>query len=486
MYPVTITGAGFRCRALRPSILHDVTAPMVMSKTCDFAQFALLTQTAAVFATYMLGFIGSHKMKVVLLGHGLGLAVSFLALFGNSMLLSSFFCAAVITILAIVYMEPMIEKLRIRVLIWVVQTILLGLGTLGTKFLVGKLLGVRDDAHIGDIFRSKFTNFRNFDTMLYTCAAEFSFMDKETMPKLLKTLLVPCTLVVIVVIIYKILKREYEEYKMESIKPETLDRNGDATLQTEQATDNVPIEHRSKPEAELVYHLFQLAAFTAMAVLIMRLKLFWTPHLCLFVSLLTSRQLFGWVGDRKKHYAIIAAIVATMSFQGAANLSHQRSIVGEFSNPPLEELVEWINVKLPPNAVFAGPMPTMATIKLCTGRPIVDHPHYEDAELRRRVKEVYTVYSRKPLEEVWQAMVNLHVNYVIVEMSWCNALSSRGCSMAEIWDIEDETNRGKEKTCTRLHQNPGRHFKRVFRNKIYDVLRVVPLEVLKKVVSPAA
>jgi len=41
---------------------------------------------------------------------------------------------------------------------------------------------------------------------------------------------------------------------------------------------------------QLVYHFFQLLAFTMMAVIIMRLKLFWTPHLCLVTSLLASRQ----------------------------------------------------------------------------------------------------------------------------------------------------------------------------------------------------
>ena len=50
---------------------------------------------------------------------------------------------------------------------------------------------------------------------------------------------------------------------------------------------------------------------------------------------------------------------------------------------------------------------------------------------------------------------------------------SPGCSMAEIWDIEDEENRGKSPTCQLLYKDPGPYFQRVFRNKVYDVLLVL-------------
>ena len=57
---------------------------------------------------------------------------------------------------------------------------------------------------------------------------------------------------------------------------------------------------------------------------------------------------------------------------------------GERTNCPsiFSPQVLWINESTNERAVFAGAMPTMAAVKLTTGRPIVNHPHYEDAGIR--------------------------------------------------------------------------------------------------------
>ena len=43
--------------------------------------------------------------------------------------------------------------------------------------------------------------------------------------------------------------------------------------------------------------------------------------------------------------------------------------------------------------------------------------------------------------------------------------------MAEIWDLEDDVNKDKMPTCARLYKNPEPYFKRMYRNKVYDVLK---------------
>jgi len=45
--------------------------------------------------------------------------------------------------------------------------------------------------------------------------------------------------------------------------------------------------------------------------------------------------------------------------------------------------------------------------------------------------------------------------------------------MAEIWDIEDSVNRGRQPVCERVAYQPEPYFHRVFRNHQYDVVEVV-------------
>lgn len=59
------------------------------------------------------------------------------------------------------------------------------------------------------------------------------------------------------------------------------------------------------------------------------------------------KQLFGWIGGKEKQYAVITVLLACMTVEGIQNIWHQWSIMGEYSNYPLEELVEWIKVQTP-------------------------------------------------------------------------------------------------------------------------------------------
>lgn len=60
----------------------------------------------------------------------------------------------------------------------------------------------------------------------------------------------------------------------------------------------------------------------------------------------------------------------------------------EFDDPDTVALMEWISSSTPKNAAFTGSMQLLAGVKLCTGRPLTNHPHFEDKELRERTKEV--------------------------------------------------------------------------------------------------
>ncbi|XP_069816454.1 protein C-mannosyl-transferase DPY19L1 [Dendropsophus ebraccatus] len=419
----------------------------------QFAQFVLLTQIASLYVIYVIGYIDSEKFLNILYSHMVSLGLCFILMFGNSMLLTSYYASSLIVICVIAKSRDFLKLEMKAILYWVLQGLIWILGTVALKALTSTILGVRDDAHIFNILKSKFTSYKDFDTLMYTCAPEFDFMENETPWRYLKTLLLPVVILVFLAICVSTLK--------DIITSSTQKNSGEQDNRGDRATSG-----------ELVYHALQLLAFAALAVLIMRLKLFLTPHMCVMASLLCSRQLFGWIFSRLNRPLFILIIVILMCIQGISNIQTQLNIKGEFSNIAQEELLEWIKFSTKPNAVFAGAMPTMASVKLSTGRPIVNHPHYEDAGLRARTKMVYSMYSRKPAKEVKKRLVDMGVQYFILEDAWCTRRTKTGCTMSEIWDIEDPSNVGKTPLCSILAKESLPHFFTVFENNVYKVLKV--------------
>lgn len=143
----------------------------------------------------------------------------------------------------------------------------------------------------------------------------------------------------------------------------------------------------------------------------------------------------------------------------------------------MEKMIEWINANTANDSIFAGTMPTMANLKLSTGRSIVVHPHYEHGKIRRRVKQVYSMYSRKPLRYIHSVLKEYQTDYFVYESHWCTITNRpRGCSFPEMYDLDEEDPRILKRTtlaCDTLESNPQPYFQKVFSQNNLHVYAVL-------------
>ncbi|KAG8229991.1 hypothetical protein J437_LFUL012267 [Ladona fulva] len=476
-----------------PSLKH-IAAILISSNLClitwQFAQFVLATQAVILFCLYLVGIVNHHSILVYTVGMAVGIQHSIALLCGNDLLASSFLVCLLAPILVFsviiersqAYLWPAKKPLpstsegtepttasslseekienskqtRIPFVWFVVRLVvclpLAFISAVSLKTKLAQLMGTEDDAHIFDLLRSKFTSFKSFHTLLYTCSPEFDFLGLETIEKICWTLLLPAALISLVAVAVRGLYLTFKE--------------GDSDVKRLKISDIW--------EPDIMYNIGQLCVFTAMAVLVMRLKLFFTPHLCVIASLLASRKYWSVIRNVEVHWALMAVLLSGMSAQGIKNIIEQRSIIGEYSNVPLEELIEWVRTETSPQASFAGPMPVMANLLLSTGRPVVNHPHYEDAGLRERTKKVYSIFSRKTIPVVYKTLLQMKVDYVVLEETWCYGARMKGCSMTDLWDVEDPDSKDRPAVCPLLFQNLNDPFpfRRVFINDKYVVLQI--------------
>lgn len=446
--------------------------------TWQFAQFSLGTQAAAFYFTYILGYIKRTKFIQLLIMHTISLLLCFILMFANRMLLASFFSSILLSLWILIAVEYFIKlKFKLNTILRILLQVstFLVLIIVVKKFLLPIICLIdNDDTHIWDILKSKLSiilsfngNYHTFDTRLYTCAKEFDFLEFETITKLTKTFLLPVVSASIVYCLYKLL--------IDFVKSSNTEEN-------EEMFDDAPV----------VYHLFQLAAFSLMAFLIMRLKLFWTPQLCI-VSTLIFHDKFSFLNVFTKRnsvffkdivrYSSFALILALMSMNGIENLKAQYRIIGEYNDYPMESLINWVNINTKIDDSFAGSMPSMANLKLSTNRAIMNHPHYENNDLRTRTRLLYTyLYGYKDVKLLHDLLKNRYkVKYLVVEQHYClsHPPNKPECAMsnvAHLNDDEKETRTHKQACYLIINDNDAntqKYFKRVFQFKYITVHMVL-------------
>ncbi len=239
----------------------------------------------------------------------LSLVLSAVLMFGNRMLLTSLFSITLFSFYFVCFMDicflyssSLFQSNRLIIIIR--RIIFFFISFILIKFFIINVLfsSPDDDAHIWDILKSKLSpTFQTFDTQLYTCAKEFDFIDMETIIKLCRTGLIPLSFIIICRLIYDFI---YDIF----------------------GKDN-----NEKKQIWNYYHLIQTGAYILMGLLIMRLKLFSVPQLCLLISLFMNEQLWPKkiIPLKKWKFIIFILIVVGMSVEGRKNIKEQLKIKGK-------------------------------------------------------------------------------------------------------------------------------------------------------------
>lgn len=141
-------------------------------------------------------------------------------------------------------------------------------------------------------------------------------------------------------------------------------------------------------------------------------------------------QIFNlsWL-EKPTHTAILIAFLAMMSVGGVSNLMHQRSIMGEFSNWPQEQMVEWIKANTPPGMkTRVQCMTTSGKVTIELVRVLSDLFSKRVSEPSRRrltVRNLATASGKKWKIILWQKSCQSQIN--IKQIRKCLKIIRRYC-----------------------------------------------------------
>lgn len=351
---------------------------------------------------------------------------------------------------------------------------------------VKKILNLRSDEHIFKFLKAKFGfgATRDFDANLYLCEEAFGLLPLNTFERLSDTLLFYAYIFVLSITVIAALIVAFHNLS-DSTNQQSMGKTGKCTVDL-------------KPET--AYNLIHTILFGFLALSTMRMKYLWTSHMCVFASfglcspeiwelLLKSVHLYNPKRIYIMRYSVPILILLYLCYKFWPGMMDELSELREFYDPDTVELMNWIKSNTPRKAVFAGSMQLLAGVKLCTGRTLTNHPHYEDNSLRERTRAVYQIYAKRSPEEVHALLRSFGTDYVILEDSICyERRHHRGCRLRDLLDVAnghtmdgpgendpDLKPADHPRFCEEIKRNlPSyvAHFTRVFQNKTFHVYKL--------------
>ncbi|XP_059848967.1 probable C-mannosyltransferase DPY19L3 isoform X2 [Hypanus sabinus] len=473
----------------RLSLTLIMASTFLFCVTWQFNQFILLIQAVALFSLDCLDMVPTSKVTSLYFVHVVSLLLVWILQFNNSMLLGSLVLSFILAALVVRYFQRNLKSgtFAVRVVKLLLHLIVIFSLTFLTNNIIKRILGLESDEHIFKFLKAKFGfgATRDFDAKLYLCEEAFGLLPHDTFQRLLNTLILPSYLLVLVITMI--------------IALIVAIRNLSSCSNLFQSS-TVKDENMTLLRPDMAYNLIHNVLFGLLALSTMRMKYLWTSHMCIFTSAaicsshfwnltLKALRLFSPLWVRVVRFAVPISICIYLCYEFWPKLMAELSDLREFYDPDTVELMNWIKLKTPKDAVFAGSMQLLAGIKLCTGRTITNHPHYEDKKLRDRTKQIYQIYSKHSPEEVYRILRLYGTNYIVLEDSICyERRHRRGCRLRDLIDIAnghvmdgpgendpDLETSPHPRFCDEIKSNAplySSYFTRVFKNKTFHVYKL--------------
>ncbi|XP_050394567.2 probable C-mannosyltransferase DPY19L3 [Patella vulgata] len=453
----------------------------------QFNQFIMLLQAFSLFGVWVLEVVPPYKIRRVMFMQLLSFLTLYYLQYFNPMIIGGLFISFIAAFYILMFIRGnypapcgVVYKL-FKVISYSIAVLIL---TFIINTTIKWYIELDADEHIYKFVLNKvgYGNPRDFDSRLYLCLDIFRSLPAAIYIGLSRGVIFPIYViahtVLLTLLVLTVLSRWSSNTEKKLYIPEVQD---------------CLLSYRP----ELCFHAIQAVMFGILAITTMRMKYLWTPYMCVLAGYAIGdmtlwKTLLSFTSKDKiinvVRYTVCLTFIGSIGYLWMPSIQQELSELKEFWDPDTVELMQWINKNTAKTASFSGSMQLLAGVKLCTGRPITNHPHYEDKDLRDKTKQIYQIYGRREPGDIYNILKKYKTHYIILEDSICLSHNTDYCALPDIIDLVNGMIPDKGKAvpglieskvprfCDIIRYNSSKYskyFKSVFTNKTFRIYRLL-------------